>query len=603
MKKFFQLMLMIAMIAACAYVSVSFVWFQHGLSDTLFEENKDRLLKTNEQSIHFVKQTLQDFESQLQLIADFSTLYHENDREAVVMMLEEMNAKNKAIDYALFDLDGVVYTTTEVQLDMDWEKVLSYLEEKRGLYISEVRHLQNRDEIVLALPVIVDGKVQGGVLGVYQSDYLTSIFSEAFYSGIGATLIVQKDGTLVSGYQGMAVRSDFFKEMQKFTYPNKAYDQNTMKTDIKQNKSGFVVFEKDQTRHYLSYAPIGIKDWIVVNIVNAEALSPHYFQIMERSILLSVSYAFIFLGILCMLFYIVRKMKKAEEEHVSARRFEMLASLQKSAIIFEYDCKRHYLHVSDNYEYCFGISSTIAKDIHEALKTIVDLENIQRMKEQIQKEGRIQLQLQLWDREHCAHWFEVEGGIIYDQRKQPASLIGFIYDIHSSYIEKERLQIQVNTDQLTHTFAKAEIMRQIEDTLINFSASKHALLFIDLDNFKQVNDTFGHIAGDEVLANLGNVLNEELEGIAGRFGGDEFVLFIKNIEDGIDVKDLASRLLKKVEGLMAYPIGISIGVSIYGEDAHNLDELLLHADQALYASKHKGKGVCIVYGEDKSSHI
>ena len=571
MKKFFQLMLMIAMIAACAYVSVSFVWFQHGLSDTLFEENKDRLLKTNEQSIHFVKQTLQDFESQLQLIADFSTLYHENDREAVVMMLEE--------------------------------KVLSYLEEKRGLYISEARHLQNRDEIVLALPVIVDGKVQGGVLGVYQSDYLTSIFSEAFYSGIGATLIVQKDGALVSGYQGMAVRSDFFKEMQKFTYPNKAYDQNTMKTDIKQNKSGFVVFEKDQTRHYLSYAPIGIKDWIVVNIVNAEALSPHYFQIMERSILLSVSYAFIFLGILCMLFYIVRKMKKAEEEHVSARRFEMLASLQKSAIIFEYDCKRHYLHVSDNYEYCFGISSTIAKDIHEALKTIVDLENIQRMKEQIQKEGRIQLQLQLWDREHCAHWFEVEGGIIYDQRKQPASLIGFIYDIHSSYIEKERLQIQVNTDQLTHTFAKAEIMRQIEDTLINFSASKHALLFIDLDNFKQVNDTFGHIAGDEVLANLGNVLNEELEGIAGRFGGDEFVLFIKNIEEGIDVKDLASRLLKKVEGLMAYPIGISIGVSIYGEDAHNLDELLLHADQALYASKHKGKGVCIVYGEDKSSHI
>lgn len=603
MKKFFQLMLMIAMIAACAYVSVSFVWFQHGLSDTLFEENKDRLLKTNEQSIHFVKQTLQDFESQLQLIADFSTLYHENDREAVVMMLEEMNAKNKAIDYALFDLDGVVYTTTEVQLDMDWEKVLSYLEEKRGLYISEARHLQNRDEIVLALPVIVDGKVQGGVLGVYQSDYLTSIFSGAFYSGIGATLIVQKDGALVSGYQGMAVRSDFFKEMQKFTYPNKAYDQNTMKTDIKQNKSGFVVFEKDQTRHYLSYAPIGIKDWIVVNIVNAEALSPHYFQIMERSILLSVSYAFIFLGILCMLFYIVRKMKKAEEEHVSARRFEMLASLQKSAIIFEYDCKRHYLHVSDNYEYCFGISSTIAKDIHEALKTIVDLENIQRMKEQIQKEGRIQLQLQLWDREHCAHWFEVEGGIIYDQRKQPASLIGFIYDIHSSYIEKERLQIQVNTDQLTHTFAKAEIMRQIEDTLINFSASKHALLFIDLDNFKQVNDTFGHIAGDEVLANLGNVLNEELEGIAGRFGGDEFVLFIKNIEEGIDVKDLASRLLKKVEGLMAYPIGISIGVSIYGEDAHNLDELLLHADQALYASKHKGKGVCIVYGEDKSSHI
>ena len=603
MKKIFQLIVILAMIAACAYVSVSFVLFQHGLSDNLFEENKNRLLKSNDQSIHFVKQTIQDFEMQLQLIGDFSTLYHEKDHEAVVKMLEEMNAKNNEIDYAIFNMEGVVYTTADIQLDMDWEQVTAYLKEEKQPYISDVRHLQNRDEIVIAIPLIVDEEVRGGVLGVYQAKYLTSIFSEAFYSGIGATLIIQNDGTIVSGFDGIKIDSNIFDEMKQFTYPDSDYDRKVMRTDIEQGKNGLIVFEKDDTRHYLSYAPIGIKDWTVVNIVNAEGFSPHYFRIMERSILLSVSYVFIFTGIVGMLFYIVRKMKRAEEEHVSARRFEMLASLQKSAIIFEYDCKKHYLHVSDNYEYCFGISSAIAKDIHEALKTIVDLDNIQRMKEQIKKENRIQMQLQLWDKEHNAHWFEVEGGIVFDQRKQPASLIGFIYDIHSSYLEKERLQIQVNTDQLTHTFAKAEIMRQIEDTLKQFNEAKHALLFIDLDNFKQVNDTFGHIVGDEVLANLGNVLNEEMEGIAGRFGGDEFVLFIKNIEDETNVKELASRLLKKVESLMMYPIGISIGISIYGEDAHNINELLSHADEALYASKHKGKGVCMVYGEDKSSDI
>ena len=603
MKKIFQLLLMLAMIAACAYVSVSFMWFQQGLSKNLFEENKNRLYKSNEQSIHFVKQAILDFESQLQMIADFSTLYHEKDHEAVVNMLEEMNAKNQSIDYAIFNMDGAVYTTAKIQLDMNWNQVTSYLKENKEPYISDVRHLQDRDEIVIAVPLIMNGEVQGGVLGVYQAEYLTSIFSEAFYSGIGATLIIQKDGTIVSGYEGMEVNTNIFHEMQPFTYPDKDYDQQTMNTNIAQEKSGFVVFEKNQIKHYLSYAPVGIKDWAIINIVNAEALSPHYFRIMERSILLSISYVFIFSGIVCMLFYIVRKMRQVEEENVSARRFEMLASLQKSAIIFEYDCKRHYLHVSDNYEYCFGLSSAVAKDIHKALKTIVDLDNVQQMKEQIKKENRIQMQLQLWDKEHCAHWFEVEGGIVFDHKKQPTSLIGFIYDIHSSYLEKERLQIQVNTDQLTHTFAKAEIMRQIEDTLYNYSEAKHALLFIDLDNFKQVNDTFGHIAGDEVLANLGNVLNEEMEGIAGRFGGDEFVLFIKNIEDETDVKEMASHLLKKVESLMMYPVGISIGISIYGGDAENIHELLSHADKALYAAKHKGKGVCMIYGEDKSSNI
>lgn len=602
MKKFFQLIFVLVMILSCAYVSVSFVWFQRGLSDHLLEENKNRLLKSNEQSIHFVNQTLHDFEAQLQLIADFSVLYHGYDQDAVVSMLEEMNAQNKAVDYALFDMNGKLYTTADTQIDINIPKMIPQLK-KEKLYISDVLHIQQQDKIIISIPVIDHNEMRGGVLGVYESEYLTSIFSEAFYSGIGATLIMQQDGSMVSGYKGMEMYPDFYSVMDELIYPETKYNQATMKANIQKNESGFVIFEKNGIRHYLSYAPIGVNDWFVLNIVNAEALSPHYFEIIERSLLLSVSYFIIFTGIVCMLFYIVRKMKRTQEVYVNARRFEMLASLQKSAIIFEYDVKYQYLHVSDNYEYCFGISSDIAKDIHAAFKTIVDIEDIQRMKEQLKKENRIQMQLRLWDKEHCAHWFEVEAGVVFNERKQPTSLIGFIYDIHASYIEKERLKIQVSTDALTHTFAKAEILRQMEDTLLNYKDTKHALLFIDLDNFKQVNDTFGHIVGDEVLANLGNVLNEELEGIAGRFGGDEFVLFIKNIENETNVKEMASRLLKKVEVLMKYPIGISIGISIYGEDAHSVDELLSHADQALYKAKAEGKGVCMIYGEDKGSYI
>ena len=125
-----------------------------------------------------------------------------------------------------------------------------------------------------------------------------------------------------------------------------------------------------------------------------------------------------------------------------------------------------------------------------------------------------------------------------------------------------------------------------------------ALIYIDLDNFKAVNDLRGHEAGDRVLADLGALLQQQIRrgDLAARLGGDEFALFLAGI-DGDAVRRKADSLLAAAEALKAHsvaedqPLGLSIGVALYDPAAlEAVEEVIARADRAMYAAKRAGKG-------------
>ena len=129
------------------------------------------------------------------------------------------------------------------------------------------------------------------------------------------------------------------------------------------------------------------------------------------------------------------------------------------------------------------------------------------------------------------------------------------------------------------------------------SGSLLAVCFTDLDGFKKVNDTLGHDAGDEVLKTVALRLTQTLRGAdtVARLGGDEFVLLLGDLSQAQEATALLERLVREVSqpmDLAAGPaqVGISIGVTLYPNDAVGPDELLKHADMALYLAKAKGKG-------------
>lgn len=140
---------------------------------------------------------------------------------------------------------------------------------------------------------------------------------------------------------------------------------------------------------------------------------------------------------------------------------------------------------------------------------------------------------------------------------------------------------------------------------------KMALISIDLDGFKQVNDSFGHGAGDLLLIGVARRIREELgeEPLIGRMGGDEFMVVIRDTSPA-QVGPIVQALIAAIShraydlgnGIMAR-VGASIGFACLPEDAASTVELRLRADQALYAAKGQGKGIGLRYGErrDRSS--
>ena len=150
------------------------------------------------------------------------------------------------------------------------------------------------------------------------------------------------------------------------------------------------------------------------------------------------------------------------------------------------------------------------------------------------------------------------------------------------------------------TFANRTMMRtRLANSIEHARQSNRrmALLYIDIDEFKEINDAWGHDLGDEVLKTIEQRLPDyirEIDSIS-QVGGDEMVVIGNEIEDLNAVSELARSVFEGLKqpvtvGDHRFPIALSIGVSLYPDDADNADTLLSHADSALYAVKHDGGG-------------
>ncbi len=179
--------------------------------------------------------------------------------------------------------------------------------------------------------------------------------------------------------------------------------------------------------------------------------------------------------------------------------------------------------------------------------------------------------------------------------------IGKTAKVYNHMVEENRQLI--NVDSLTGLKNRHSISRSID---MNIEAcpndQKLGILFLDIDNFKYINDTHGHETGDLVISETGKRLNEySSEDIdIGRFGGDEFLICIKGLSNQGDLDTLIEKFNQSfhkpliVEGNKYY-MTVSIGIACYPKDGDNQNELVRKADQALYEAKNTGRNKYVVY--------
>ena len=215
----------------------------------------------------------------------------------------------------------------------------------------------------------------------------------------------------------------------------------------------------------------------------------------------------------------------------------------------------------------------------------------------IYESGRtsISFKYQRYLSDNSIRWVRNDVRILMDVDSGHLCVILSAKDIDAQKQKEQKLLLAARMDKMTMLLNRETTMEEIRSTLRKEMELSHALFMIDVDNFKMLNDTLGHQAGDKFLIDLACEIKKNFRAldVVGRIGGDEFFALMKNVPNAGIVERKAQNLLESIKGICNeyhdIPLSGSIGVSMYPDNAANLEELYAKADSALYEAKRNGK--------------
>ncbi len=172
--------------------------------------------------------------------------------------------------------------------------------------------------------------------------------------------------------------------------------------------------------------------------------------------------------------------------------------------------------------------------------------------------------------------------------------------------KNKKLEDKADTDLLTGLNNKLATERKIKEYMSSYPNSQALLFLLDIDNFKKINDTMGHAFGDEVISAIGHGIRGEfrISDVIGRIGGDEFMVFLKDVNNDALIEEESQRVIRFFKDLQVgeyvkYSPTASIGCAVFPKDANDFEGLYKAADKALYKAKERGKNQLAFYGDDK----
>ena len=216
------------------------------------------------------------------------------------------------------------------------------------------------------------------------------------------------------------------------------------------------------------------------------------------------------------------------------------------------------------------------------------------------------------------------GETFFNENGMAEEMLGAVQDVTLLKNAEEEIRLLAFYDGLTGLANRMLFMDRLKNEISVARRHKRifALLFLDLDQFKRVNDTYGHHIGDLLLKNVSETLRKstrssdtvsgpgpaEEDTLIARFGGDEFILLLSNIKEPDDAAVVARRILQEIprdHNLEGYQISVttSIGISTFPADGEELESLLKHADSAMYHAKETGRNNYQFYTESLNAEV
>ena len=312
---------------------------------------------------------------------------------------------------------------------------------------------------------------------------------------------------------------------------------------------------------------------------------------------------------------ITKRCLAEEELRLSLERHSIIMA-QTNDIIFEWDILKDELSLSDNWENRFGYAP-ITKDMKTMIPTASRLHPddmpvynnlVKAMSTGVQYQ---EAEFRIADAEGAYRWVRVRATAQFDLDGKPAKAVGVILDIDAQKRASAELEERAAKDALTGLYNRAAAQARVEDRLAGSEAETlSAMMVLDVDGFKQVNDRYGHMFGDAALVEIAAKLSSLFRGedIVSRIGGDEFMVFMPNIRSEAVAEQRAADMLQALqgpplEGQEAVAFTCSIGLAFARGQALRFQQLFDHADRALYRAKAAGKKRYLRYADEMKNGL
>lgn len=260
-----------------------------------------------------------------------------------------------------------------------------------------------------------------------------------------------------------------------------------------------------------------------------------------------------------------------------------------------------------------AVSNAIGKALWENPGVEPDSMGWRQFRRMLKKEQAFRdFEFSFTNQQGLLYYLSLSGEPVLGPHGQFAGYRGITRDITSKKRIANHIKHLATHDALTglpNRVMFSELLAQTVRYASRYKDQRFAVLFIDLDRFKAVNDTYGHHTGDQLLAEVARRLRNPLRqsDIVARLGGDEFVVLLQKVSDREQVARIAANILTLFSQPITleqreFLIGASIGISLFGEDAHDEETLMTHADTAMYAAKEEGRNNYRLYSAELHKH-
>lgn len=600
-------------IAATLYISVTLSDFYRDIEERVYGKQIDTMKEISMQGSAVVEKKL---EGLINTLYGLSEYLQEEDIAAAgnIDRLAEFVQK-KGVGFqriGVADEEGNAKVTNGEKLNIsDREYFQVCMREKRG--VSEIRQseLVDKPVCIIAVPIlrkdgssmgIIYGIVEIGVFNIYdntilenEEQYIQVIDMDGTYILKEASSLIGKRDNIFDGINSVESQKSAREIWEQIHNEQQVYTELT-----------------DGNSHEIAYfTPLFLNDWCVVTVIDYSEVTRVVDYILDKDVYIMIAKI---VCVLFMLFMLItyfswqeRKQMRAYNERLMLDEKIMQIAAEKTGfVIMSYEIRTRCLRFISN----TLMDMEFPKKIDNAPETFTQYFPLDKEQKTQIHQIFIRMETERGKRE-IPLCFERNGKKIYlrlqlttldDENGGIRQCIGVLED----GTEAAQLKEKADRDPLTGLYNRGGATEQIEKCL-KYAEPKagtvHACMIMDIDNFKTLNDTLGHQMGDQALIDVADIAKHHFRDydIVCRMGGDEFLVFMKNIPTGVIRRNVSS-LLKKLnrtytQNGVSVTITVSAGIALMPDAPPIFSEMYRRADEALYQVKKESKNNFRIYGQ------